>query len=352
MISSELHYQSARLPETCWGTIALSRRAPLVAATVLTLAACTGFDDSPAQIVHRDAREEVDTSEVELIVQDVDKRTFNDWSIEKLELPTTPSIGNIDQLRIFVDRLFVYDLSDMNIERYALNGDLEAVYGKGRGEGPGEFRNIYSIWAREGDGVWIVDSMNRTVSRFRFDGVFLDSFKPEFVPARIAALAPDSLVILAYMQPELFVLVNDQGEIVKRFSGMVGNTPAVPTVVFDGQLFPNPEGGFIWAPRFASYLYFYDSRAQLQRRIELIDRHGFPIDRLGSNPQRMSGAALEQPHRTLAVSISDTGIFVNTLVREEERSYGVLDRYDRSTGKYLDRYARHSTDGNFWFMRV
>lgn len=325
----------------------LDLRKLLVVVSLLVLASCREGEPSSTSAVEQQRDNSNALPEVEVIEQRARERSFSDWALEEVPLEKPPTIGNVTMLRLFDDHLFVYDLAEMNIKRYALNGALEAVYGQGRGQGPGQFQNIFSFWPLGRDLVWIVDSMARTVSRFAYDGTFLDSFKPEFMPARIAALGADSLVILSYTHAELFALVSAEGKLLASFGGVVaGEVPGGQAVVFDGHLFPRPEGGFVWAPRFASYLYFYDAKARLERRLQLIDRHAFPLDKLGTAP--ISARQLEQPHRSLTVSMVGEDIFVSTLVRGEgEEPQVVMDRYERAGGQYVDSARLPDGGGHF-----
>lgn len=274
--------------------------------------------------------------EIEVIEQEVNERTLSDWSLQQISFDRPPSIGDIEQLRIFGGKIFVYDVAYMNVKRYSLSGHLEAVYGEGRGQGPGEFQNIFSFWVSGKEAVWVVDSRARTVSRFQYDGNFVDSFHPPFAPMRVATLERDQLVLQMFGQPNLFALVNEEGEVLRRFGKMVTEDQEVHTGLFDAHMFPRPTGGFIWAPINASYLFFYNENAVLERRMELIDAHKFPFERMASNPMQDASDAVEQPHRTMAVSVTGENIFVNTLIRDEDTVFNVLDRYNRATGKYSD----------------
>lgn len=294
---------------------------PVLLSFILFVAACGEPEEHVASAEH-----------VETIEQERAERTFNSWSLQPVDFETPPSIGDIEQLRLFDDRIFVYDLAYMNIKRFTLDGDLEAVYGGKRGQGPGEFQNIFSFWVHGGAYVWVVDSMTRTVSCFRYDGTFISSFRPDFAPLRIAVLSPDRLVLQMFGQPELFALVDSSGAVQKRFGSMTEADQSFHTKPFDAHIYPLPDGGFIWAPIYASDLFIYGQDAELQRRIELIDDNRWPT----ASVQDARPEDFKQPQRTMAVSVTGEEIFVNTLIRGEERSLNVLDRYDLVSGKYLD----------------
>jgi hypothetical protein len=300
-----------------------ARTVAILLGALLLLGACGEKNDTSAPEV-----------KTEYIEQETDERTFNNWTLERIEFDEPVSMGHAISLRIFNDRIFVYDLANMNIKRYSSNGELEAVYGNGRGQGPGQFQNITSFWVREKEEVWIVDSRAHDVSRFRYDGTFIDNFHSESPPERVVALAADRLVLQRVAQPNLFAVVNADGEIRKRFGKVIDVPQDRYTLALDAFVFPDPNGGFVWAPLKASYLFFYNRNTTLECRLELIDGYPFPIDQMQPNP--MKTPPDDPPAKTVGVSVTDEEIFVNVYA-ENVNGYGnVLDRYDRDTGKYLD----------------
>ncbi len=306
--------------------------AALLAAAFL-LAAC-GEADVPSVTTPGSAI----TTEAETIEQTADERTYDDWALEEVPLEEPPSIGRLTFLRVFDDQLFVIDGANWNVKRYGLNGELEAVYGNGRGQGPGEIQTIMSYSVTGEEAVWIADPSARKVSRFRYDdGTFVESFRTEFAPIRVAAVGEDRLVLQMFAQPKLFALVNEKGEVQKRFGEI---SDGVHGMSSDGYFFPRPSGGFVWAPIHASYLFFYNENAELDRRMELIDGHSFSQADSG-----LGGAAPEgPPQRTLDVSVTAETVFVTTLMRNKEPTVSVLDRYDRESGQYLGT-VRVPSDG-------
>ena len=141
------------------------------------------------------------------------------------------------------------------------------------------------------------------------------------------------------LEPKLFALFNAEGEVLKRFGKVIDEPQGRYSLILEGQMFPNPDGGFIWAPLYASYLYFYSANGTLERRIELIDGHSFPVEQMQSN--RLPSDVERPPQRTRGVSLTDEEIFVSVVstepvLEDESGAAAVLDRYDRSTGTYLD----------------
>jgi len=272
---------------------------------------------------------------VKVIQQNAQERTFTEWSLEKISLEKQPSIGNVEQIRIFNDKVFVYDIGYMNIKKYSTNGKLEVVYGNGIGQGPGQFQNIFSFWVTRGGNIWIVDSQNQKISKFESSGDFENRFHPGFAPMRVAKVSGKNLVVQMFGREKLFALINRNGKVIKNFGELSGG---IHTSYFDAHMFPRPGSGFVWAPVHASYLYFYNEGGEIERGLELIDRHEFPSDELDLDPRPLSGDA-EPNHQTLAVSITNDRILVNTYIRKFRKTNApanVMDRYDRKTGKYIN----------------
>lgn len=300
----------------------------LLSSAAILLTACGGENDPPAP-----------NSETEYVEQEVSERTFNDWTLENVGVEVPVSLGNAADLKIYNDRLFVWDADPMSVKRYALNGKWEVTYGNGQGQGPGQLQHLFSFAVRSAEEVWIVDSRVGDLTRFRYDGTLMENIRTESKPARVAVVGEDRLALLRFRQPKLFALLNANGEVLKRFGKVIDEPQDRYTRILGGQLFPDPSGGFVWAPQHASYLYFYSEDGILERRIELIDRHPFPVEHLRPNP--MQNSFDPWPQRTQAVSATDEEIFVNVaseepLTEDGSGAVAVLDRYDRSTGAYLD----------------
>jgi hypothetical protein len=295
---------------------------------LLLLGACSAENNTPPP-----------DSESEYVEQKVNERTFNDWTLENVGFEVPISLYDPVFFRIYNDQLFIWDGPVMSVKRYALNGEPEVTYGNGRGQGPGQFQHISSFAARGTEEVWIVDSQAGDISRFRYDGLLVDRFPTAFKPYRMTVVSEDRLVVQQRLEPELFALFNAEGEMLKRFGKVLDVPQDRYSRILDGQLFPNPDGGFVWAPLYASYLYFYSPDGTLTRRIELIDGHRFPVEKMQPNP--LQGTVQRPPQRTRGVSLTDEEIFVFVVSMEpvmegESGAAGVLDRYDRSTGTYLD----------------
>lgn len=276
-----------------------------------------------------------DADKFQIVDQKSYDRRYRGWHLEEISLPDPPSLGNIEQFRVVGSYAYIYDVGNMNIVKYSLSGDYISAYGYGRGQGPGEFQNIFAFSIGCDDTVWVVDSMARRISQFESDGTFINSFRPGFNAARIAALEDGRVAILAYMEPSLFVIVDETGKVERRIEFDFGESVSLYTPVYDGHLFSQSEGGFIWAPRFASYLFFFNHNGELVRRLQLIDKHDFPDNVLRAD-RPMSARDIERPARTIAVSVDDSIIFVNTLIREPGTTSNVLDRYDLLSGEYID----------------
>lgn len=298
----------------------------VLVSAVLLLAACGKENDTP-------------NAETEYVEQKVDERTFNDWTLENVGFQLPVSLGSAVFFKIYNDRLFIWDGAYMSVKRYSLDGELEVTYGNGQGQGPGQFQHISSFALRGTEEVWIVDSRVGDISRFRYDGTLVERFRTEFKPYRMTVVSKDRLVVQQMLEPKLFALFNAKGEVLKRFGKVIDVPQDRYALILEGQLYPNPDGGFIWAPLYASYLYFYGPNGTLERRIELIDGHPFPVEKMQPSP--LQSDVERPPQRTRGVSLTDEEIFVSVtstepVMEDESGAAAVLDRYDRTTGKYLD----------------
>lgn len=300
----------------------------IVITTVLLLSACSEERNAPAL-----------NPESKYIHQQVNERTFNDWTLEKRGFEVPVTLGKAVLCKIYNGQLFVWDGPSMTVKRYSLDGKLEATYGNGKGQGPGQFQHISSFAVLSMDETWVLDSRAGDITRFHYDGTLMERFRTEVKPLRMTVVNENRLVVQQMLEPKLFTFFNTEGKILKRFGKVLDVPQDRYSLILSGQLFPNPDGGFIWAPLYASYLYFYSADGVLERRIELIDEHSFPVDKMQSDP--LQSNVKRPPQRTRGVSLTDEEIFVSVASMEPVTDHGnsavaVMDRYDRSTGKYLD----------------
>ncbi len=261
---------------------------------------------------------------------------------KKIELDTLPVTWQFSRyiydatwLKIFHGDLFVLDIGDITIKRFTPEGELKAVYGKTKGQGPGEIQGI-SDWHVQPDGQVFISNLNtRKIHQFDADGTYVRTISLKTcMPYRMAGLNPQQLVVWCLTSDPMFLSITPEGEIVKRFGRLLVD-PERYYLALEGRMFSRPEGGFVFVPRLASYLYFFDAEGSLEYSVQTLDRLDYPLDRLKHNP-RVSARDLAQPIHQYAISFTDDALWLQVGIRrkpDKERTWA-WDRYDLKTLQY------------------
>ena len=240
--------------------------------------------------------------------------------------------GNIE---INGDALFVTDFDDgMRIKRFSLDGQLLNTIGNGRGEGPGELQLAADFHVADGE-VWVADTRARHVSRFTVEGTFLDRFNADSNPLRVTASR--GRVVLMRMGPaELFQIIDTTGTVARTFGDLVSNQTK-NFMALDGHLVAGPEEGFIYVPKYASYLYYYSTEGELDNVVQTIDRRAFPSVQADESGGGIRYGAPSPPVQVFSASVSEGILYLQMYFRrEDEPSVHVLDRYDWASGSYIN----------------
>jgi len=225
------------------------------------------------------------------------------------------------------DTLLVADFGDeMRIKQFTPRGQLLGTIGNGLGEGPGEIQHATRFHVRGGD-VWVADSRARAISRFSTDGTFLDRFNVEHHPMRITA-SRGRVVLLRMGPAELFQVLDLSGTVVRTFGTLVSDQTK-NFMALGGHVLKGPGGGFIYVPKYASYLYYFDAEGEIERVVQTVDRRDFPSVDAASSEGGVRYQAPDPPVQNLSVSVSDEILYLHVHFRRgQEQSYQVLDRYD------------------------
>lgn len=90
---------------------------------------------------------------------------------------------------------------------------------------------------------------------------------------------------MAMMNIDLFHEVDTTGKVVRTFGELVMDQTQ-NAMALDGTFAPRDDGGFIYAPTYASYLYYYDASGVFEKLVQTIDRLKFPGTNVGGNGRR------------------------------------------------------------------
>ena len=271
------------------------------------------------------------------IEQEQTERTWVEQNFEQVALryPIYEALYNPLLMKVQNEHLYIVDYGDTRLKRFSLDGRLLNTIGLGRGQGPGEVGNITDFYVRGGN-VWIADPATRSVSAFTTDGTYLSRFITKGPMPRITGLQ-NNLVLMAMMSPELFHQVDTAGTTVKTFGDLVKDQTQ-QFMMLDGFFVADEEGGFLFVPSSASYIYHYGESGTLKKVVQTIDRIPFPDV---ASAETGSGIAFFAPDPDILInnaSIQEGTLYLHAKFVQEQTEGGhlsVLDRYDVHTGSYV-----------------
>ena len=271
-----------------------------------------------------------------VIEQEQQDRIWVDQTFEPVALrePLQESLIYPLILKLYDENLYVADHGDMKVKRFSLDGKLLNVIGEGIGEGPGEFGNITDFYVRDEE-IWVVSMRTRSISKFSIDGAFRSRFTVSPAALRITGLG-ENLVLMMMGSSELFHEVDTTGQVLKTFGGLVteqtGNFLAL-----QGNILTTEQGGFIYVPHYAGYLYYFDRQGALAKVLQTVDRLPFPGIESKKTDTGFAFRAPDVDIITTAGNISDGILYVHVYFKGKTREEGfsILDRYDSKKGTYI-----------------
>jgi hypothetical protein len=240
-------------------------------------------------------------------------------------------------VRVFDDELFVLDGGDYKLKRFTLGGELLNRVVEGRGEGPGEVSTPVDFHV-EGDDVWIMDPNPRALHRFKRDGSYIATVKVQEPALRLAKVGK-TFFLLSLLGRDLVLQVDENGEEIRRFGGELLDGVENRLAAY-GHLLPSRDGGIIYVPHYAGFLFYFDAEGGLQKSVTTIDGVPFPSSSRRLKDSRMM-SGVESEIETRQAFVYGEELYLATWFRSETRAgdQAVLDRYDWVHGTYLGSMA-------------
>lgn len=281
--------------------------------------------------------------ETEIVEQDPATRILRspEWELDHLLGDDGSSLGlSEDRLPDFFnlvtasrgpdDSVYLLDVGDFSVKR-VVEGEVVARYGKGEGGGPGEMRGPMDLAVDDAGQVWITDSVNGTITVFSPDGAVLDTQRQEVPPARIVVGPQGQILTASPRGPDgIFNLHTDGG--IRPFGKLVDKPQHA--IAFGGWL-ESVGDTVLFSPLYFGMLLSYDFSGNLLWAAETIDPVPPP-----DVVFREDGLIMRDPESqplNYSVSANADHVFTLTRLRDGWQKRGVIDVYDRRTGRY--RYS-------------
>lgn len=96
--------------------------------------------------------------------------------------------------------LFALDMAFNIIKKFNKKGELIQIYGKGEGEGPGEFMQPRDIDVDTENNLYVLDIQLRRVTVFDSSAHIVRTFVTKFIPGDIAAFKLNEVFIIGFME--------------------------------------------------------------------------------------------------------------------------------------------------------
>lgn len=224
------------------------------------------------------------------------------------------------------------------------NGFRHMVFGKGPGQGPGEFSRILDMKIHL-DKIYFIDEGSGAIEVYSTAGEYLRriNLSDHTTPRSMVVLSEDNLLIGSYSQPRgrFFKLYNSQGQLLDAFGDFIETTNSHEPLYQNYQLGAvRQDGAFYYIPRNLGFFAVYKDRQLLQVRAT--------IDGLRKAPKLLkmnieAGGVATRMEKSLesasAYLVCEQGIILKAVDWENEKAY--WDFYDARDLKYRFTISDH-----------
>ncbi len=274
--------------------------------------------------------------------QKIKDRTFKPLQAIK-EFSLEMEDGLLRPFRVKVDRsefLYIYDFGDKCIKKFSSDGKFIQKFGKGIGQGPGEFINPTDFAIKDNGEIWVCDSAFSYVTIFDVDGNFIKSYRTNNPPHRIGLFSTgEYLVIPSFSSDSLSFLKYDQnGEQLSTFTlppPWAEKEVESAFLKMDGWLSIDNNDNIYYAFAKVGLLASFSRDGNLRFLGETIDRIPPPeVIRL------KGGAKIDPKSPWSALSLSTLGseIYILSHAGSKNRKGMVLDVYSSHDGSYIHSF--------------
>jgi len=241
------------------------------------------------------------------------------------------------------NNFYVADYGDMKIKKFNKHAEYIESFGKGRGEGPGEFSNIIGLHVDERNKLWVTDNFNSRVTIFKTPSSY-DIINTSVVPYRLLPIIEGKyLVRNRYDNQDK--IYNLSGKFISETEQIIDD-PSLWAYVLDGFYSLTPENNIVKSFRHTNQLLKISEHGKiLFYRESIKPPQELPIDPYYANDFARVNTVSDEKSETLASGIPQIvnktiHIFIITRNDDEENSWtrDTVDVYDLHNGDYLYSY--------------
>ncbi len=273
------------------------------------------------------------------------ERTGRIW--KEVRLDTVFSIRNYNSnpifypLKVYVDShgdIYVLDVYTPAVLKFSSRGSFIHKFGKGKGEGPGEFEQPTDFSISPDGYLYVSDLSTHLVSVFDSVGKLIQAIRIDGAPGRIVGLFDKKFIVQRFGIGDMFQKYDIAGNLLISFGKFFKeqNSYAIPIdlkMFFDGR---NVYCAFIRG----GYLLSYDVDGQLNYLCETIDKFPFPEVKVSQGREKDAKVIRvmldpDAPVSALDLSVSDSLIYILAGTASKKEGAVVIDVYNKFNGKYL-----------------
>lgn len=244
---------------------------------------------------------------------------------------------------------FIYtaDFGEAKVSKINLNGELIEKFGRGRGNGPGEFNLMTDLKIDHSNRIWVPDPRNARITIFSEP----DSFKiidSEYNPSRANPVDPDHYLIRDHFGGLIIKSIGND-ETVMNVQPVISNT-RVWSYVLDNEISqPASDGSSIVTYYYTNFLLKYSKHGKIEFFRKPIEPSPLPV----INPPASGSSTINSiPNastlqETSSPAIQDSTFHVLVQKREKPNAEWLskfVDVYDFENGDYL--YSYHLPESN------
>ena len=275
-----------------------------------------------------------------------------EMNLEELNPPLLRPSGLVSD-----DRGNLYSVSwhDWKIHKFSPDPSYREVYkhtvfGKGRGQGPGEFSRVLDMKILA-DKIYIVDEGSGAIEVYSTAGEYLTriNLSDHTTPRSIVVFNEDKFLIGSYSQPRgrFYKLYNNRGKVIDAYGDFIETSNYHESLYQDYLLAPGrQESSFYYIPRYLGFFAVHKENQLLLVRET--------IDGLGKAPKLLkmsldSGGVATRMEKSLesasAYLVCDQGIVLKAVDWENEKAY--WDFYDLNSLQYRFTISDHPSSIGF-----
>ncbi len=236
-------------------------------------------------------------------------------------------------LKVYEDQgIYFFDYGDLALKKFSHDGTLLQKYGKGRGQGPGEFSNPTDFVVTEEGLLWIADPVNGVISVFNADGSLIRTIHTLSRPYRLLLYGAENMIIMPESGEYLFEIYKTSGERIDTFGKIIENQQA-NVLALDGWIARSSTDSFFYVPFYAGLILSYTINKQRRFYVQMIDPK--PLPKIIKSATGRTHVDRKASYAALSINTAGNELFILSDDESKGDKSRVIDVYSNETGSYL-----------------